>query len=198
MKTRHFMRAFLQGCNKTGRLWLLFFLFLLQCAGPRIYIQQNADFTFIKKVAILSFENLTNDKYAGDKIRDIVTTEVLRRGYFDVVEHGEVNRVLKEEGMNSATAIGLETANRIGKKLGIQGLILGSVEEYGVNQAGGRSSSHVAVSMRLLAVSSGKILWHVSHNIEGGTVLDRLFGIGSKNVSEISGELVNEMIDTLF
>ncbi len=198
IKLRHFIRAFQPGSNLKPGFLLAALVFLLNCSGPRMYVQPNADFTFIKKVAVLSFKNLTNDKFAGDKIRDIVTTEVLSREFFDVVEQGEVNRVLKEEGKGSVTSVSKEVAKRIGKRLGIQAFILGSVEEYGTNQGGGKSFPHAALSMRMIAADSSKILWHVSYNKEGGSILSRLFGIGSKNISEISCELVEDMMDTLF
>ena len=199
MKPGHFIHIFLQGYNPLGKFLLLILLVFFCCAGPRTYVQSDADFTYIKKVVVLPFDNLTSDKFAGYKIREIVTTDILSRGFFDVIEQGEVKRVLKEEGKGSATTIDKEAAKRIGKRLGVQAFILGSVEEYGTSQGGGgRSFSHVAISIRMIDAVSSKILWQASYNKEGGGILNRLFGIGDKNISEISRELVNEMLDTLF
>ncbi|MDY6842981.1 MAG: CsgG/HfaB family protein [Thermodesulfobacteriota bacterium] len=157
-----------------------------------------ADFTFIKKVAILPFVNLTNDKFAGDKVRDIVTTEVLSRGFFDVVEWGEVSRVLGEESKGLSTEIDKETAKRIGKRLQIQAIILGTVEEYGTSRGGGRSSPEVAISIRMIDINSSKILWQASYDKKGGGVISRLFGVGEKSISEVARKLVKEVLDTLF
>lgn len=198
MKLRPFMRDFPPGFSNFIRLFGFALLFGLSCTAPRMYVQPEADFTFIKKVAILPFENLTADKFAGEKIRDIVTTEVLSRGYFDVVEKGEVNRVLKEEGLASATSLSNDAAMSIGKRLGVQAFIMGSVEEYGTTPGAARAYPNVAITMRMIAADTGKILWHVSYSKTGGNILNQLFGINSKSISEIARELVKEMMDTLF
>lgn len=198
MKIGHFIHDFLLGFNLKVLLLLLTLSLFLNCMSPGLYIQSNADFTFIKRIAVLPFGNLTNDKFAGEKIRDIVTTEVLSRGFFDVIEQGEVNKVLREEAKGDATAIGQDAVKTIGKRLGVQAFILGSVEEYEGSSGGGRSFPQVAISMRMIDVKSNKILWQVSYNKEGGGAISRLFGIGSKSISEISRELVKEMMDTLF
>ncbi|MDY6933990.1 MAG: CsgG/HfaB family protein [Spirochaetota bacterium] len=198
MKPGCFTRVFLLGFSRGGILWLFILLLIINCAGPRMYVQPDADFTYIKKVAVLPFDNLTGDKFAGDKVRDLVTTDILSRGIFDVIEEGEVHRVLKEEGKASATAIDQEAGKRIGKRLGIQSFILGSVEEYGISQGGGRAFSQVAISMRMIDAGTSKILWQASYDKEGGGALSRLFGIGSKTISEISRDLIEEILDTLF
>ena len=103
MKLKLFTLVYRPGFNQRV-LFLFLALFLnLYCTGPRMYVQPDADFSYIKKVAVLPFTNFTNDKFAGDKVRDVVTTEILIRGFFYVIERGEVSRVLREEGKASAT-----------------------------------------------------------------------------------------------
>lgn len=181
-----------------GIIMLLGLAALTGCGGPRSYLHPKADFTFIKKVAVLPFENFSNDKFAGDKIRDIVITEVLSRGFFDVVEWGEVSRVLREEGNGVTTALNKETAKRVGSRLGIQALLLGSVEEYGTPQGRGRSEPQVAISMRMIDVRSSKILWQASFDEKGSGTINQLFGVGGKSISKIARGLVREMMGTLF
>ena len=64
------------------------------------YVHPSADLTYIKTVAVVPFENLTQERGAGEKVVNVVAAEVLRRGVFDVVEFGEVTKVLREEGFN--------------------------------------------------------------------------------------------------
>ena len=172
---------------------------LMGCGGgPRSYLHPKADFTFIKKVAVLPLENFSSDKFAGDKIRDIVITEVLSRGFFDVVEWGEVSRVLREEGKGATTSLNKETVKRVGTRLGIQALILGSVEEYGAPQGRGRDDPMVAITMRMIDTRTSKILWQASYDAEGGGTLNQLFGVKGKSISEVARKLVKEMMGTLF
>ncbi|MBW1740404.1 MAG: DUF799 family lipoprotein [Deltaproteobacteria bacterium] len=179
-------------------LALLALPFFSACSSPMSYIHPTADFTYIKTVAIVPFNNLTQEKGAAGKVMNVVATEVLRRGVFDVVEFGEVTKVLKEEGFRGGGSISKHVAERAGKRLNVQAFILGSVEEYGVSRTGGSSYPEVSVSLKLIDAKSYKILWEATHSVKGTTVLDRLFGISKKSTSDLAKELVAKMFDTLF
>ena len=130
---------------------------------------------------------------------NVVAADVLRRGVFDVVEFGEVAKVLREEGFREEEGvISKNIAERAGKRLNVQAFIVGAVEEYGVSRTGRSSYPEVSVSLKLIDAKSYKILWEATHSAKGGTVLDRLFGIGKKSTSELSRELVADVFDTLF
>jgi len=128
-----------------------------------------------------------------------VAAEVLRRGIFDVVEFGEVDKVLREEGVKETeSVISKSVAERAGKRLNIQAFIVGAVEEYGMAQSGSTSYPEVAASLKLIDAKSYKILWEATYSVKGATILDQLFGIGRKSRSELCRELVGDMFDTLF
>ena len=183
-------------------LYVLFTLFFLPlfsgCGGPISYIHPTADLSYIKTVAIVPFDNLTQEKRAEGKVMNVVAVEVLRRGVFDVVEFGEVAKVLKEEGFKGPGSLSKRVAERSAKRLNAHAYIVGSVEEYGVSRAGGSSYPEVSVTLKLIDAQSYTILWEATHSIKGSTVLDRLFGIGKKSTSDLAKELVEEMFDTLF
>ncbi len=169
------------------------------CAGPMSYIHPTADLTYIKTVAIVPFQNLTKEKHAEGKLMNVVATEILRRGIFDVVEFGEVDKVLNEEGIRKEKGvISKSVAERAGKRLNVQAFIVGAVEEYGMSRAGSSSYPEVSASLKLIDAKSYKILWEATHSVKGTTILDRLFGIGKKSSSDLCRELVEEMFDTLF
>ena len=177
---------------------ILFILFSLGCKGPMTYINPSIDFSYIKRVAIAPIINLTNDKYAGEKVMNVVATEILRRGGFDVVEFGEVAKVLREEGLKQDNLVGKQLAARSGKRLNIEAMIIGSVMQYGVSNIGTSSFPEVSISLKLVDVNSYTILWEATHNIKGANILDQLLGIRKDSIEELCKELVEEMIDTLF
>ena len=179
-------------------LILLFFLFSLGCNGPMTYLNPSVDFSYIKRVAIAPIVNLTNDKFAGEKVMNVVATEILRRGVFDVVEFGEVSKVLREEGLKQDNLIGKQLAARSGKRLNIEAMIMGSVMQYGVSNIGGSSFPEVSISLKLVDVNSYTILWETTHNIKGANILDQLFGIRKDSLEDLCKDVVEEMIDTLF
>ncbi|MBW2569544.1 MAG: DUF799 family lipoprotein, partial [Deltaproteobacteria bacterium] len=166
---------------------------------PMSYIHPTADLTYIKTVAIVPLKNLTKEKEAEGKVMNVVAAEVLRRGVFDVVEFGEVDKVLREEGAKKKEGvISKSVAERAGKRLNVQAFIVGAVEEYGISRAGSSSYPEVSVSLKLIDAKSYKILWESTYNVKGATILDRLFGIGKKSSGDLCRELVEDMFDTLF
>ncbi len=185
-----------------GILILLSFLCLSVlpgCSGPMSYVHPTADLSYITTVAVVPFKNLTQERGAEGKVMNVVAADVLRRNVFDVMEFGEVAKVLREEGFREEEGVINKTsAERAGKRLNVQAFIVGSVEEYGVSRAGGSSYPEVALSMKLVDAKSYKILWEATHSLKGGTLMDRLFGVGKRSPSDLSRELVVEMFDTLF
>jgi hypothetical protein len=185
-------------CAMRYALCVFSLLFFSACGGPVSYIHPTADLTYIETVAIVPFENLTQQKGAEGKVMNVVATEVLRRRVFDIVEFGEVTKVLREEGFKGDGSISKSVAERAAQRLNIQAFIVGSVEEYGVSGTGQTSYPEVSVSLKMIDAKSYKILWEATHSVKGTTVLDRLFGISKKSSSDLAKELVAEMFDTLF
>ncbi|MBU2520695.1 MAG: CsgG/HfaB family protein [Proteobacteria bacterium] len=177
---------------------ILFIFFSLGCKGPMTYLNPSVDFSYIKRVAVAPIINLTNDKFAGEKVMNVVATEILRRGIFDIVEFGEVSKVLREEGMKPDNLVDKQLAARAGKRLNIEAVVIGSVMQYGVSNIGGSSFPEVSISLKLVDVNSYTILWEATHNIKGANILDQLFGIRKDSLEDLCKDVVEEMIDTLF
>ncbi|MBI5903769.1 MAG: hypothetical protein HZB84_09855, partial [Deltaproteobacteria bacterium] len=94
------------------RFLLLFVLVavIAGCGGGTVkYINPSANLSYIKKIAILPFNNFSEDKYAGEKVRSALTIDLMSRHVFDVMEQGEVSKVLgmifREEGFEEGRAV---------------------------------------------------------------------------------------------
>ena len=107
-------------------LALLLIISVVGCKGSVIrYINPEANFSYIKKVAILPFNNMSKDRFAGERVRNTLTVELMSRGVFDVMERGEVSKVMGlvlraagfEEG--SAVEVDKETLKLLGERLGV-------------------------------------------------------------------------------
>ena len=179
-------------------LLVLFSLSVLAgCGGPMSYVHPTADLSYIKTVAIVPLMDLSGQKGAEGKVMNVVAIELLRRGV-DVVEFGEVSKVLKSEGYGREPGvISKSMAENAGKRLNIQGFIVGSVQEYGASTGRG-AYPEVSVSLKLIDAKSYAILWEATHSVKGTTILDRLFGIGKKSTSDLCQEVVVDLLDTLF
>ncbi len=170
------------------------------CSSTRVmkyYARPNTDISSIKRIAVLPLEPLTTDKFAGEKIRRLVITEMLSRG-IDVIEPGEVTRLLVELKVKSLSTISSENIKEIGETLGVDAVMMGSVEAFQVSSYVAASYPEVSISLRLLETSSSSIIWSVWHTSGGASFWTRHFGAESKTLSEAARKLVHEAIDTLF
>lgn len=184
-------------------LMLLALSYLSGCVSTSVrYINPAANFSYLKKVAVLPFNNLSDDRYAGEKVRSSLTVELMSRMLFDVVEQGEVSKVLaviiRQEGYEEGRAVQVdkETLNLIGEKLGVQAVVLGSVDEYSGGRAG--TSGVVAVSIRMLDTGSGTILWQVKVIERGASFWRRIVGIEEIDATLLTRQAVQKGLDLVF
>jgi TolB-like protein len=161
------------------------------------YVRQNGDYSNFKRIAVLPFESLTTDEYAGEKIRKTVITELLSRGV-DVVEPGEVTRVLIEQKIKSLGSVRTADLQNMAKTLGVGALMMGSVEAYGISRGISVSYPEVSINLRLVEASSGNIVWSVCQTSGGPGFWTRHFGAEGISLSDAANTVVKEAIDTLF
>ncbi len=184
---------------------LLMMVLVISCVrgGVRHYLNPSANFQYIKRIAILPFNNLTDEKFAGERVRSLVIIELLSRGTFDIVEIGEVattmRGVYEESGYREGELVPINKniAKKLGERLDVQALILGSVEEYGVSRSGTSSTPIISLSLRMVDTNSGEILWQASCNKRGGNYIGRIFGVNEKTMSGLTMEVAKKIIDTL-
>lgn len=175
-------------------------VWLAGCAqmAPTTYVHGNFDFGRVKKVAVLPLENLTSDQTAGEKVRKVVITELLATGIVDVIEPGQVNRSLATLNIQNPAAMVPEDFKKLGAALGVQLLVVGSVESYERVQVGGVQAPEVTLTLRGIDVESGTVVWATSHTQGGATVSARLFGLTGDSLSEVARKAAHEAVVTLF
>lgn len=110
----------------------------------------------IEKVAVMPFTAQT--ELTGSLISDLIVTELMRTGKYKVLERSQINNVLREtelamSGISSAQAVA------VGKMLGADGVIIGTVSEYSTVARWGRTYPVVGFSVRLIDTSSSQIIW---------------------------------------
>jgi len=160
-----------------------------------------ANFSYIKKVAVLPFSNFSDDKFADEKVRNALTMELMSRHVFDVLEHGEVSKVfnfLREEGVDDGRIVQLdkETMKLLGGKLGVQAIIMGSVDEYS-GKRGGFSNNVVSISVKMLDTDSGVVLWQASTSEVGSGAWRQMLGMEQLDMSILTNNAVKKILGTL-
>jgi TolB-like protein len=180
----------------TAWSFLLMFMFIFGCV-PEYFVRLKTDISNIKKVAVLPFENFTSDEYADEKIRRVVITELLLRD-IDVIEPGEVTRLLKDSKIRSLRSISISEIQEIGKTLGVEAVMTGSVEAFGISRGISVTYPEVTINLTLIETSSGNIIWSIRHTSGGASFWTRHFGSEGISLSEAARKVVKEAINTLF
>lgn len=160
------------------------------------FMREDIDLGFYQRIAVLSFENHTSDAFAADRLRDVVMTQLLASGYYDVVDKGLVDSVLLEEAVDKGAPIGKPALERLGQIMNVQGFIIGSVDESSDVRKGSFEYPQVSLTLRLVDAKSATVLWQASGHRNGYTLGGRLFGAASRDKFQVSMDLVDELLAT--
>ncbi|NPA40605.1 MAG: hypothetical protein GXO57_09225 [Thermodesulfobacteria bacterium] len=186
--------------KKVKTIFLMLTIFVLSsCCGitqtKKIsYFNWGTNLKQIRKIAILPFQNYTNDKEIAATVREVVLAEVLSQGIFDVVDPALTDQVVFEEGIGKNLKFDAATLKRIGKKLGVQAVLVGSVTYLKMERDGSYVYPVVGLSLRLIDVNTGKIIWECKAMKSGYSFWGKLFGLEPKSTLEIVFELVQDML----
>jgi TolB-like protein len=170
-------------------------MFLYGC-GPRHYINPNIAVSNVTKIAVLPFDNLTKSRYAHESVRSKVIIELLSRGY-EVIEPGEVSRILNDLGIQSPSSLSRPDLQRIGESLRVDSVMKGAVGAYGISEGISVSFPEVSLHLMLLDAPTGNINWYVWHSAGGPSFWTRHFGAEGKTLDETTVEVVKKAVDTL-
>lgn len=165
---------------------------------PSFYISQDIDFSFIKKVAVLPFDNLTADKFAGEVVRHVVISELLTSGLVEVVVPGDAISAIQNLKIKPGTPLNAQEIRSIGKELKVQAVIIGAVEKYGEIRYGSVSAPEVTITLIMADTSSGSVIWSVTKTRGGASFWARHFGSRAETMSETVLKVVREAIQTLY
>ena len=151
------------------------------------------------RVAVMDFKNQT--PYGGWRLgsgaADILTTELVKSGKFDMFERDRLNTIIKEQNLGTSGRVNPASAARIGKIIGVSYIITGAVTEYGQSRSGGGGGGvnvgkvgyHSAVDIRMVDATTGRIVFADTDSHSKSSVKVRIFGFGG-------GESFNEKLAT--
>lgn len=145
----------------------LVFLFLISCSYQQDFVKSQEIHSQARLTAVLPLVNLTSYPHAGRIVGDLLTTELYAVTDFIVMERTHMLEEFKgkEEDLNEV--LDKAVALRVGKQLGVDTVIFGSVTEYRYKR-GLDEDPVVGINIRMLDVNSEKILWAGSRSGTGG------------------------------
>ena len=176
----------------------LLVLLLAGCASDDVYFEPNMDFGSLQTVAILPFQNLSGKEEAGERLRNTFMSMLLATGAVYVLPPGEVARGLGKVSRMPPAGPSTEQIKELGGILGVDALITGVVKEYGSVRSGATSANVISLSLQMVEVGDGLVVWSASSTKGGVGLRDRLLGGGGEPMDSVSVRAVNELLDKLF
>jgi curli biogenesis system outer membrane secretion channel CsgG len=160
------------------------------------------------RVAVMNFDYGTvrttvaqifgSDQDVGKGISDLLVQKLVRDGKYSVIERNALDKILSEQNFSNSDRADSNTAAKIGKILGVDAIIIGSITQFGrddqhTNVGGGgyglgkfglggvgtsKAKAVVAVSARMVNTSTGEILAAVTGMGESTRSSTSLLGAG--------------------
>jgi len=178
---------------------LVALLGLTACArSTTSYVHPDVDLSFIRRVAIVPYENMSQDAYADERLRSLFLMRILREGSLEVVEPGAVTDAMIRLRFPTGSTLSPEQYVALGKELGVDGIFTGSVQEYGVAREAREQMSRVTVVFGLVETQTGITVWQSEVHLNGSSFLRRLFGGGTRSMHDVSRSAVNRALRSLF
>lgn len=94
-----------------------------------------------KRIAILDFDYATvysdvgyifgSNVDVGKGIADLLVTKLVQGGQYSIIERKQLDKIIAEQNLGASGRVDEATAARIGKILGVDALILGSIHTFG-------------------------------------------------------------------
>lgn len=122
------------------------------------------------RVAVVNFANNSTWAYWGDNLgraaADELTTQLVQSGRFTVIERAQLDTILAEQHLGGSGAVTPATAAKIGKLLGAQFILTGSITQFSIERTtiglrgigGTVSNAESKVDARLIDTETGEIL----------------------------------------
>lgn len=146
--------------------------FICGCITPRfgpvnVKLNRNVDQNKYKLVAVAPYDvsgynGQGRDFVSGQALADRYTHELMGAGY-NVIERSQLEAIMREQQISNSDLVNPRYRSKVGKLLGIQGIVFGSVS--------GRPNAFSVMS-RLVDVETGITVWSIviSNNIERNAI----------------------------
>ena len=123
------------------------------------------------RVAVMNFENNSSWHYWGDNLgaaaADELVTQLFETGKFSLVERSHLDAVLAEQNLGQSGRVNPSQAADIGRLLGVQVILTGSITKFSIDTKGGGfrgfgaqySEAESNLDIRLIDTNTAEILF---------------------------------------
>jgi len=123
------------------------------------------------RVAVMNFENNSTWHYWGDNLgyaaADELVTQLFQTGKFSLVERSQLDAILAEQNLGQSGRVNPTQAAEIGRLLGVQVILMGSITKFSIDTKGGGfgrlraeySEAESNLDIRLVSTDTAEILF---------------------------------------
>lgn len=160
-------------------------------------------------VSLNIFSALSNDA-AAKGVSNLIAYKLVQSGNYTVLERSQVDKILSEQDMGQAGRLDSGTAAKIGKVLGVDAVMVGTITRFNVEQkksgfsvgslfgsGSKKSKATVKLNGRLVSAQTGEIL-AVGEGSGEASQKDsstRVFGIGGGTETDNLDTLLSDAAD---
>lgn len=185
-------------CLSIGSIiFLIHLFFVIGCAAPSKPIPILEDTKKINKIAVLPFYNITGQKEAGKIVTNVFVTELFKSGRFHVEEPGNVLQFMVQEKIDRIGEIEIEQVQILGRRLGVNAVIVGTVDEFDEGKGGVYQTPTVSITARMVESDSGKLIWSAQNKKKGDDYIIILDFGEVRSTTTLTQKIVREMIKTI-
>src|SRR3972149_3879577 len=192
-------RSRVEGSDSTLTL-ALFLISLLLIAGCTVSakpVQPSDAGKKIKKIAVLPFYNMSGQKDAGKIVANVFVTEMFKSGRFRVEEPGNIAHFMIQERIDTVGEIEIERLKILGKRLGVDAVMTGTVEEFDDGRGGVSSVPTVSITARMISSNTGQLIWSAQNKKRGDDYIVILDLGEVRSLTTLTQKVVVEMISTI-
>ena len=131
---------------------VLCLLLAVGCAANKDFRAPDLELDRVTPIAVIPFENGTDNPKAGMTMAELLETEIYVQGYRILIPREKVVRALAMSRDAKADP------HRLASALGAKGLVMGYVSEFTYKRSLGETPA-VSVTVRLLDAKTGYTLW---------------------------------------
>jgi TolB-like protein len=175
-------------------LLTLTLFFIAGCATPSKEVSPP---TASIKVAIFPFYNISGYRDAGKIVANVFVTEMFKSGRFLVEEPGNIAHFMMQERIDTLGEIEIERLKILGKRLGVDAVMTGTVEEFDDGRGGISSVPTVSITARMISSNTGQLVWSAQNKKRGDDYIVVLDLGEVRSLTTLTQKVAVEMISTI-
>ena len=166
-------------------------------SGPVYHVRSDVDFSFIRSVAVVPFQNLSAERFATQRMSSVFISELLQFDELMVLDPGEVLEAYSSMRLSPDVPLTSDQIVALGQRLGVDALVTGTVEDYGLERLGGNQTYAVTAVFGMSETQTGGQIWTAQIRHDGSSFWQKLFGGQPTSLYEVSRKAVREALGTL-